>query len=218
MSLDIFKKKCAVRGPDHFVLASGEHSERFVDKWAVFCDPIKTSALCSMLVKKILDKYTGRGPNAEIRAVCGPADGGNIVASHTTWNLLHIQHWNDILYLHTVKDGGGFRFLRGHEKKISGNEILLVEDMLSTGSSALKIANMITALGGKIVCLGALWNRGRVQPEDIGGIKIVSLINKEIPSWPATLEHPCELCQIDRPINTEFGHGQKFLDERSRCL
>lgn len=198
----------------HFLLASGEHSEKYIDKKAIFRDPNLTNRLCTMLADKIADRYTGEVTSAKIKAICGPAEGGNVVAYYTMQALKRLPKWNKILYLHTTKRQEGFGFSPDDQKKIKGMEIVIAEDVLTTGSYALRIAEVFTALGGKIVCLGALWNRGLVRPEGVGGIEIISLINKELPSWSATRKNPCKLCKKGIPINAEFGHGQKFLETR----
>lgn len=213
ISLGIIAKKTnAIKPVGHHVLSSGLHSEYYIDKWEIFCRPTITNSLCAMIANKVIERCTGRGTNADIWAVCGPADGGNIMALHTAGALMLLQKWNDIFYLHTTKEGNGFVFKQGYEKIIEGKEILVTEDMLTTAGQAVKLMKKVEEFGGKVIALATLWNRGEVRPEDIG-TEIISLINKKIPSWPATPERPCKLCLEGRPINTEFGHGKEFLEK-----
>ena len=83
-----------------------------------------------------------------------------------------------------------------------------MEDVLTTGGSVRQVVELVRQHAGNIVGVSALCNRGKVQPEDIGGVPIHSLIEVDLQTYPADV---CPFCQAGVPINTDLGKGRAFL-------
>jgi orotate phosphoribosyltransferase len=84
-----------------------------------------------------------------------------------------------------------------------------VEDVLTTGGSAKKVVEATRALGGNIVGLGVLCNRGGITPEDVANPpKLFALVNIKLDAWDET---ECPLCAQSVPINTDVGKGREYL-------
>ena len=133
----------------HFLLASGNHSARYLQSAKVLEYPQKASILTDALAKMI--KEAG----IEVDTVCAPALGG-VLAGYELARSLNVRS------IFVEKKDGGMELRRGFE--ISPNEkIIICEDIITTGGSALKAAQAIEALGGKVVAFASLANRGFCQ-------------------------------------------------------
>jgi len=68
-----------------------------------------------------------------------------------------------------------------------------------------------------VVGLGALWNRSNKSLKDLykdrlrDNVRYVTLVDQTLVSWP---ENACTLCKKGILPNTEYGHGQEFLDHK----
>ena len=62
--------------------------------------------------------------------------------------------------------------------------------------------------------LGVLCNRGGIKPEDVSNPpELFALINVNFDAWD---EKDCPLCAKKVPINTDVGHGRKYMQEKSK--
>lgn len=113
-----------------------------------------------------------------------------------------------------VKRAGTFTIGRGYDKFISGKNVLVVEDVLTTGSTAKKVVEAVRTAGGNIVGLGVLCNRGGITTRDVGDVpKLVTLVNVKLDAWD---EKDCPLCRQGVPVNTDVGKGREFLARQSQ--
>jgi len=130
----------------HFLLASGNHSSRYLQSAKVLEYPQKASLLTDALAKMI------RENGIEVDTVCAPALGG-VIAGYELARSLGVRS------IFVEKKEGGMELRRGFE--VSPNEkIIICEDIITTGGSALKAAQAIEALGAKVVAFASLANRG----------------------------------------------------------
>jgi len=190
----------------HFVLASGKHGDTYVNKDAIYPDTGTISRLCwelTYIFGPIFQLGTRR------RVVIAPAVGGVILSQ---WVADHLTTLLDrkVLSLYADKgDDGGFVIKRGYEEIIPDSDVLVGEDVLTTGKSARQVVEAVRAHGGNVIGVGALCNRGRVTAKDLGGVpKLHALLNIDLESWP---EEACPLCQSEIPINTNVGKGKEYL-------
>lgn len=187
----------------HFVFTSGFHSDTYVNKDAVYPHTKVTDELC----KTIALAFDNQG----VEVVAAPEKGAIVIGQGVaTW----LERWNvnpkssEILSVYADKQNGGFVFRRGYERMIPGRTVLVVEDLLTTGRSAKNTVEAVRHLGGIVIGVGAMVNRGGVTAEQIGVPRLVSLLaNKEVTYKP----DECPLCRHGTPINTNLGHGEKFL-------
>lgn len=140
----------------HFLLASGNHSRRYLQSAKVLEYPQKASLLTDALAKMILDN------GIEVDTVCAPALGGVLAGYELARSL-------DVRSIFVEKKEGGMELRRGFEVT-EGEKIIICEDIITTGGSALKAAQVIEKLGGKVVAFASLANRGfckRVGGNDV---------------------------------------------------
>ena len=162
----------------HFLLASGRHSQFYVEKFRLLEQPLLTSQLCAELARRF--------QNDRIECVIGPVTGGIILAFEVA-RQLGVR----AVYAERADDGKGFALRRGFQ--LEPNErCLVVEDIVTTGGSAQKVVELVRANGGEVVGVGLLVDRsnGALQIE---APRIESLLEMQVQSWapdevPAWLE------------------------------
>jgi len=130
----------------HFLLASGNHSARYLQSAKVLEYPKKAAELTDALAKMIRDN------GIEVDTVCAPALGGVLAGYELARSL-------DVRSIFVEKKEGGMELRRGFEIA-KGEKIIICEDIITTGGSALKAAQAIEALGGEVVAFASLANRG----------------------------------------------------------
>lgn len=201
----ILERTGAVITESHIVYTSGRHGTDYVNKDAVYPHTKETSTLCGMLAKDFKDQ--------DIEVVAAPAVGGVILSQWTASHLTELTG-REVLGVYAEKqEDGSFAFGRGYADLISGKRVLLVEDVLTTGSSAKKTIDAVKNLGGKVVGLGVICNRGGVKPEDVSGVEINALVNVQMVSY---LEEECPQCVAGVPINTKVGKGKEYLARKQQ--
>jgi len=90
--------------------------------------------------------------NLEVDTICAPALGG-ILAGYELARALGKR------FIFAERVGGVMSIRRGFEVK-KGERILVCEDIITTGGSALEAAKVAQSLGGIIVAYAGLANRG----------------------------------------------------------
>ncbi len=147
---DIYRKSGAyLKG--HFLLSSKKHSRYYLQSAKVLEDPRVASMLADELAKSI--KKNG----IKVDIVCSPALGG-IIAGYELARSLGVK------FIFTERVGGKMTLRRGFEVQ-KQQSVLICEDIITTGGSALEAAEVIKEQGGKIEAFAALANRGICKRE-----------------------------------------------------
>ena len=202
--LNILQKVGAFRA-GHFVFVSGLHADTYVNKNAMYPYTREMSQLC----KTIAEKFTGKN----IHAVIGPSTGGIILSQWVAHHLTEMER-RDVYSTYADKDGDGFVIKRGYDELIKGKNVLVVEDLVTTGGSLRKVIDAARAAGANVVGAVAVCNRGGVTSEMIGSPpEFVSLLNVQLDQWSAA---DCELCKAGIPVNIDVGHGKEFVAAQYR--
>jgi len=133
----------------HFLLSSGNHSDRYLQSAKVLEDPKRAEALAKDLAKQIIDA------GISVDTVCAPALGG-VLSGYELARALETRS------IFVERKDGQMELRRGFEVK-AGEKIIICEDIITTGGSALEAAKIITELGATVVGFAALANRGFCQ-------------------------------------------------------
>ena len=198
-------------------------AEKFVvDKPQVVIAPAIGGVILSQLVAYELTNYWFRAriDHEEILGVYAEHDDGLVFEAKN--QAVYIPLPNGTFDKENEKDAivvlpgekllvrkSGFVIKRGYDKLIKGKRVLVVEDILTTGGSVKKVIEATRAIGGEVVGLGVLCNRGGIMPQDVGNVpKLFSLVNIKLDAWS---EADCPLCAKGVPINTDVGKGREFL-------
>lgn len=183
----------------HFVYTAGDHGSAYVNKDAVYTSPAKTEQLCTFIAKHFQYQC--------IDVVIGPEKGGIILSQYVAKHL-SLLTGADIPAIYAEKSDTGFVVKRGYDAYIKDKNILVVEDILNTGTSVKNVIALVESHGGNVVGVGALCNRGNVTSEELNVQDLYSTINITLEKYPADT---CPLCANKVPINTEVGKGKEFL-------
>jgi len=135
----------------HFILSSGNHSNRYLQSAKVLEDPKRAAILADALAEMIKDN------KIEIDTVCAPALGG-ILAGYELARSLNVRS------IFVERKEGCMELRRGFEVK-KGEKILICEDIITTGGSAMEAADIIEKLGAEVVAFASLANRGFCKRE-----------------------------------------------------
>ena len=127
-SLKILKETNALL-EGHFVLSSGLHSAQYVQCAKLLSHPKKAEIICNSLSEKIKNKFS------KIDIIMSPAIGG-IVVGYEIGRQLGVE----TIFAERLE--GNLTLRRGF--KISKNmNVLIVEDVITTGKSALECSELI---------------------------------------------------------------------------
>ncbi len=136
----------------HFKLSSGNHSKYYLQSAKVLEDPKTAKLLADALALQIKES------KIEIDTVCAPALGG-LIAGFALATAL------DCRSIFAERVNGEMSIRRGFEVK-KGERVLMCEDIITTGGSAMEAAKVVESLGGVIVAVAALANRGFCKREN----------------------------------------------------
>ncbi len=199
----LFRSSGAFR-EGHFLLKSGRHGDAYVEKFQVLQDPAATSELCGY--------FAAHGRDAEgatmVDLVAGPTTGGVILAFETARHL-RVRS----IFAEEVRgdDGTSHREFRRGFRIEPGEQVLLVDDILTTGGSLLAMLPAVEAMGGEIVEIVVLVDRsggrttltspstGRVYP-------LRSLWQLDLPTYAPGPE-TCPRCADGTPLHAPGSTG-----------
>jgi orotate phosphoribosyltransferase len=136
----------------HFKLSSGNHSQFYLQSAKVLEDPKTAKLLAEALAEQI------KASGLKIDTVCAPALGG-LIAGFALATAL------DVRFIFAERVNGEMNIRRGFEVA-QGEKVLMCEDIITTGGSAMEAAAVVKELGGEIVGAAALANRGFCHREN----------------------------------------------------
>ena len=145
---DIFQKAGALL-KGHFLLTSGLHSPAYWEKFRILQFPGYTEQLCRM----IADHF--RRENVQV--VAGPTTGGIILAFEVARQL-------GVRGIFAEKEDEERSFRRGFSVD-PGERVLIVDDILTTGSSIHEVIAAVNKLDGNIVGIGVMVDRSGQAPD-----------------------------------------------------
>jgi orotate phosphoribosyltransferase len=140
----IFRDAGAFR-EGHFVLSSGKHSARYLEKFQVLQWPVRTTALSA----DIAEWSRELGP----RTIAGPTTGG-IILAHEVARQLELR----AVYAERKESGRGREFRRGFELA-PDERVLVVDDIMTTGGSVQETIDAVRSAGAQVVGAAVLVDR-----------------------------------------------------------
>ena len=101
-------------------------------------------------------------------------------------------------------------FTRGYDTLVKGKNVLIIEDLTTTGGSVAKVVKSVKKAGGKVVSVCTMINRDPAKvTSKVIGAPFSSLGVLKAEAFDA---NKCPLCKKIVPINTSVGHGKKYLE------
>ncbi len=175
--LKIYEEVGAIRR-GHFLLSSGLHSDIYFQSALVLQYPKYAQMLC----KEIANYFR----NFNVDVVIGPALGAIIVAYETAKFL-------NCRAIFAERENGIMKLRRGFYIKENEN-VLIVEDVITTGLSTNEVVKVVKEYSGKIVGIGSLIDRSENL---ISEYPVFSLLKIKVKTYKA---YECELCKNNIPI------------------
>ncbi len=129
----------------HFLLSSGRHSSFYLEKFQVLQWPARTAALCA----DIAEWARSRAP----RTIAGPTTGG-IILAHEVGRQLELR----AVYAERIESGPRREFRR-HFALASGERVLVVDDIMTTGGSVQETIDAVRSAGAAVVGAAVLVDR-----------------------------------------------------------
>ena len=177
---EIFQKSGAIL-KGHFLLASGLHSPTYWEKFQVLQYPNYTEQLCRTIANHFQKQ--------NIQVVAGPTTGGIILAFEVARQL-------GVRGIFAEKEGTTERAFRRGFSINPGERVLIVDDILTTGSSIRQVMAAVTKQGGIVIGIGVLVDRSEQGVEF--GVPLFSCLRR--PITPTYTPQDCPLCAKNIPL------------------
>ena len=177
----------------HFLLESGYHAQLWFDLDALFTSPSDIAPLITRLATLL----AAHRPTA----ICGPLLGGAFLAQAIA-NELDMNFYYSALANERNSNGlfsARYELPLELQKRVRGERVALVDDVISAGSSVRASATALATAGASIVTIGALIVLGTKAAEhfDSIGVPTEALERRNFEAWtPET----CPSCLHNEPL------------------
>jgi orotate phosphoribosyltransferase len=167
----------------HFLLASGRHSDKYLEKFDLLRNPAATS--------QVLEPLAAQLASWDIDIIVGPTTGGILLAFELARQL-------GLPAAYAERKGEG---LSGREIKRStvlpaGSKVFVIDDILTTGGSIAETLNALKSWLVEVVGIAVLADRSAGSVK-FGTIPMIPLLSLDIQSWDAD---DCPLCAAGIPL------------------
>ena len=167
-SLNILKKTNALL-EGHFVLSSGLHSSRYIQCAKLLSYPHLADKICKSLANKIKNNF------GKIDVILAPAMGG-IIIGYEIGKLLK----KETIFCERVN--GKFMLRRGFKIQ-KGFNLLIIEDVITTGKSSMECVKLIKKSKAKLVGFASIIDRSTKKSLKIKRKKIISHLKINVPTY-----------------------------------
>ena len=151
----------------HFILSSGLHSSMYVQCAQLLSKPSKALKICESLAEKIKKEFK------KVDLILAPAIGG-IVIGYEIGRLLKVET------IFSERVNGAFILRRDFYIPKKTN-VLIIEDVITTGKSSLECSDLVHSAGANILGYACIIDRSNGK-SDIKE-KIVSQLQIDIPTF-----------------------------------
>ncbi|MEJ2051883.1 MAG: orotate phosphoribosyltransferase [Calditrichota bacterium] len=172
----------------HFLLTSGMHSPHYYEKFRLLENPVYTSQVASALADRFQSK--------KIDVVAGAAIGGIILA-------YEVARAVGVRCMFAERMRNTFTFRRGFHIGPEEN-VLLVEDIVTTGASVLELRDLVRTTGARIQGIGILVDRsnGTFEPDEEWSALYTASVENYAPE-------ECPLCKETIPLTSRGRTGKR---------
>jgi orotate phosphoribosyltransferase len=182
---ELFEAAGALRR-GHFLLKSGRHSDRYLEKFAVLQYP----ALAVEIGRRLAASFIDRDPTL----VVGPTTGGALLSAETA-RQLEVALGRTVRGVFAEPMERGTRALRRGWPVTATDRVVLVDDILTTGGSLAETVHAVRMAGATPLVATVIVDRS-TGPVEIG-CPIQSLGRIEIATWSLA---ECPACARHEPI------------------
>lgn len=199
---------------DHFVYTKGGHGESYVNIKGL-------KSVLALLPVSIKMAYQIHLSGFKPDVIVGVPHGADVLASQVAI-FYSLFSSCSCLNLKLMKDGEKFVWYKDHGEDARGKVILVIEDVANTGGSLVKCGMFIKNHGcskfGLFVVCDRLSDKNpglatlgqSIRADYTETLVSVNAANYTIPEGVNPEEY-CPYCKKGIKINTQIGHGEKFL-------
>jgi orotate phosphoribosyltransferase len=191
--LQVFEEAQALLS-GHFLLSSGNHSNRYLQCALVTQQPRVAARLAEALARPFVSE--------SLDVVLGPAVGGIVIAQEVAQALSRGGNGKvRALFCERVDNKMALR--RGFSLQ-PGERVLAVEDVITTGGSVKEAIALAKAAGATVIGVGSFIDRSAAPP-DLGA-PFTSLLRIQAEIWAP---EQCPLCRQGTPAVKPGSRGLK---------
>lgn len=179
----------------HFLLSSGKHAEYYVDKDKICTIPLLYNEVIQQLSNMLMSDMLMSEWN-KIDVITGPAVAGIAYAAPVAYYLR-----KKFVYPEKKEVNGKdlMQFRNIFHDTVKDKNIVIIEDIVTTGGSIRKTVKAIESLGGNVYGIVSIFDRSKDALTDIGNsidslMFTKSLITIYIESWS---DDSCPLCYLN---------------------
>ena len=175
--IETFKRTSALL-EGHFILSSGLHSSIYLQSAIA----LESTTVAMDFGAAIAEHFN----NQQIETVASPAIGGIVIGYEVARQL-------GARFIWTEREEGRMTLRRGftvHE----GEQVLVVEDVITTGGSTRGTIEALSRAGARVVAAASIINRSGGKADV--GVPLVSLASLDV---PAVNPSACNLCKRGEP-------------------
>ena len=168
----------------HFLLSSGKHSDKYFQCARVLAWPARASLLGVGIGSFWADEA--------VDAVVGPAIGGIVIAHEVARYLGTPAYF-------TERENGAMALRRGFALE-PGTRAVVVEDVVTTGGSALEVVELLKSQGVEVLGVSSIvWRPPAAGQESapFGAVRFKPLLTLPTEAWNAA---DCPLCRAGKPF------------------
>src|SRR5712671_6917151 len=158
----------------HFILSSGLHSPGYL-QCAI---ALESTGAAAEFGAALAQQFGGR----QIETVAAPAIGGIVIGYEVARQL-------GVRFIWTEREDGRMTLRRGFKLR-SGERVLVIEDVITTGGSTRETIDALISAGAEVVAAGSIIDRSGGRADV--GVPRVSLATLDI---AAVSPEDCEACQ-----------------------
>jgi orotate phosphoribosyltransferase len=158
----------------HFILSSGLHSTNYLQCALLLQHPAEATRFGSAIAEQFRDE--------RIETVAAPAIGGLIIGYEVARAL-------GARFIWTERDAAGQMTLRRGFTVRSGESVLVVEDVITTGGSTRETVETLRKAGARVVGAASIIDRSSGRADV--GVPRVALATLDVPAVASTA---CEAC------------------------
>jgi orotate phosphoribosyltransferase len=166
----------------HFLLSSGKHSDRYVEKFHLLRKPVILEQVCTAMIGALGDK--------PVDVVAGPTTGGILIAAE-----MARQMGVRAAYAERAEDGSLSRQFRRVEYFEPGDRVLVVDDILTTGGSVRETIAALDPFGVTLTGVVVMVDRSMGRA-DLGA-PYLAVAEMDVPVWDPD---DCPLCAKGIPV------------------
>ena len=149
----------------HFVLTSGLHSDKYIEKFRVLENPDALDKICEQMHLKF--------KNCDVDVVIGAAIGGILLAST-------VAKYFNVKGIFSERQKGKMTLKRGFHIP-EGSNVLIVEDIVTTGGSIFELIELIESMAINIVGVCSMVHRSKDEINFVYEYK--TLLKLKIDTW-----------------------------------